>query len=188
MTEYVRWPIRPRSVVISHSSDKSAQAATIDQLLPVRSRLHVRLLLHDGSAVWVRITADDAERMELLPGQTLYVGPRWDDGCHRSSQGDKTKPGTLPERWASYATDNRTPHRAAGAIAQCAGNPRHFRLPTTSFTADRRDMMVCAAMVAVWFVVAAATGVPPVGSPPLAGEGLFGAGIPSTVTAGPSGR
>ena len=187
MTEYVRWPIRPRSVVLSHSSDKSAQAATIDQLLPVRSRLHVRLRLHDGGAVWVRMSADDAERMELLPGQSLYVGPRLDDVCHRSGHGSETGPGPLPERRAYYPAADRTPHRAAGAIAQLAGRPRHFKLPTVSFTADRRDMVVCTAMLIVWCVVAAATGVPSVDPPPLAGEGLFGAGIPSTVTAGPSG-
>ena len=177
MTGYVRWPMRPRSVVISCSSDESAQEAMIDHLLPIRAGMAVRLLLRDGSAVWVRMSADDAERMELLPGQTLYVALQTGKEFHRSNHAG-AELHTLSARRIDPPTFKDAPAPE--------GNPRRGNLPTTSRSTDRWDMVVCAALLILGLVANVAPGVRSLSPPALAGEGLFGAGGTSIVTEEPS--
>jgi sulfate transport system ATP-binding protein len=66
--------VRPHDLTITDKSDAGHAQATVVRVLRLGFEVRVELLV-DGRDVWAQITRGDADRLDLQPGQTVYVQP-----------------------------------------------------------------------------------------------------------------
>jgi sulfate transport system ATP-binding protein len=66
--------VRPHDLTITDKSDAGHARATVVRVLRLGFEVRVELLV-DGQDVWAQITRGDADRLDLQPGQTVYVQP-----------------------------------------------------------------------------------------------------------------
>jgi len=64
--------VRPHDLELTGVQDANSAEATVVRILRLGFEVRVELLV-DGRDVWAQITRDDAERLDLQPGSTVYV-------------------------------------------------------------------------------------------------------------------
>ena len=68
--------VRPHDLELHLEPNGTTREAMITRVLHLGFEVRVELLLEDGRDVWAQVTRDEAERLELAPGGTVYVRPR----------------------------------------------------------------------------------------------------------------
>ena len=71
--------MRPHDLAL-HDWSRTATEAMVERVLHLGFEVRVELIREDGEQVSVQITRDEAERLELEPGQIVFVGRARDDG------------------------------------------------------------------------------------------------------------
>jgi sulfate transport system ATP-binding protein len=67
--------IRPHDVDIRVEPTEDSIEAMIDRITHIGFEVRVHVSLADGRALWVQVTRDDAEQLELSRGQIVHVRP-----------------------------------------------------------------------------------------------------------------
>jgi sulfate transport system ATP-binding protein len=65
--------VRPHDLEILTTPNGSTQEGLIDRLVHLGFEVRVELTLEDGRAVWVQLTRQRADELELHEGQIVYV-------------------------------------------------------------------------------------------------------------------
>ena len=65
--------VRPHDVVLSTLPEDGAEEALVERLAHLGFEVRVQLVLGDGQRFDAQITHDEAERLELAPGQIVYA-------------------------------------------------------------------------------------------------------------------
>jgi len=68
--------VRPHDLELSSEPNGYTTPGAIERVVHLGFEVRVELLLEDGRDVWAQVTRDEAERLELAPGGTVYVRPR----------------------------------------------------------------------------------------------------------------
>ena len=69
-----RW-IRPHDVEILLEPSDGAAEAQVDRIVHLGFEVRVELQLAEGERVWAQVTRDQAELLELEPGDVVFVRP-----------------------------------------------------------------------------------------------------------------
>jgi sulfate transport system ATP-binding protein len=70
--------IRPHDVELSRSADDTTVPATIDRVLRLGFEVRVEARLNgsaEGDRIWVQVTRDESERLQLKPGDMIHLRP-----------------------------------------------------------------------------------------------------------------
>jgi sulfate/thiosulfate transport system ATP-binding protein len=67
--------IRPHDLEVRLEPNGSTQEAMIERLVHLGFEVRIELVLDDGRHVSAQVTRDDAEELELLEGQVVFVRP-----------------------------------------------------------------------------------------------------------------
>jgi sulfate transport system ATP-binding protein len=68
--------VRPHDLELSSAGNGSTTAGTVERVVHLGFEVRVELVLEDGRDVWAQVTRDEAERLELAPGGSVFVRPR----------------------------------------------------------------------------------------------------------------
>ena len=67
--------VRPHDVEILLQPNGASEEAMIDRIVRLGFEVRVEFTLADGRHLWVQITRDEAEQLELAEGQIVHVRP-----------------------------------------------------------------------------------------------------------------
>lgn len=70
--------IRPHDLQVRIEPAVDAAAATVDRVVYLGSEVRVELRRDDGARFWAQLPPGEAERLELVRGQTVFVSTRRD--------------------------------------------------------------------------------------------------------------
>ena len=68
--------VRPHDLELSSEPNGHTTPGSIERVVHLGFEVRVELLLEDGRDVWAQVTRDEAERLELAPGGSVFVRPR----------------------------------------------------------------------------------------------------------------
>jgi sulfate transport system ATP-binding protein len=68
--------IRPHDIELLHVPAPEAEEAMIERVVNLGFETRVELLLADGEQLWAQMTRAEADLLELIDGQIVYVRPR----------------------------------------------------------------------------------------------------------------
>lgn len=68
--------LRPHDVLIQRQPEETSTPARIDRIVHLGWEVEVELSLKDGQEVTAYITREDLDRLQLQPGQKVYIKPR----------------------------------------------------------------------------------------------------------------
>jgi sulfate transport system ATP-binding protein len=68
--------VRPHDLELSAEANGSTTAGTVERVVHLGFEVRVELVLEDGRDVWAQVTRDEAERLELAPGGSVFVRAR----------------------------------------------------------------------------------------------------------------
>jgi sulfate transport system ATP-binding protein len=67
--------VRPHDISLVHEPDGVALEAMVERVTRLGFEVRVDLSLGDGSPLWVQVTRDEAEALELAPGRIVWARP-----------------------------------------------------------------------------------------------------------------
>jgi sulfate transport system ATP-binding protein len=67
--------VRPPDIGLVDEPDGEALEAMIERVTRLGFEVRVDLSLTDGSPLWVQVTRDEADTLELAPGRIVWVRP-----------------------------------------------------------------------------------------------------------------
>jgi hypothetical protein len=73
LIESLRELVLPARALILPWRDDTVEEALVERVVRLGRGVRLRLLLADGRMGWARLSSDEAELLEILPGQILYV-------------------------------------------------------------------------------------------------------------------
>jgi sulfate/thiosulfate transport system ATP-binding protein len=76
VSEFGEQLVRPHDFEVRRERNGSAERATVERVVHLGFEVRADLALDDGRAVWVQMTRDEAEALELEQGCRVFVGPR----------------------------------------------------------------------------------------------------------------
>jgi sulfate transport system ATP-binding protein len=83
--------VRPHDFEIRMEPNGASEEAMIDRIVHLGFEVRVELTLGDGRHIWVQITRDEAEQLELAEGQIVHVRPTrtkvFDEAAERQRSG-----------------------------------------------------------------------------------------------------
>lgn len=68
--------VRPHDIEVRREPNGSAERATVERVIHLGFEVRADLQLEDGREVWVQMTRDEAEALELVEGVDVFVGHR----------------------------------------------------------------------------------------------------------------
>jgi sulfate/thiosulfate transport system ATP-binding protein len=68
--------IRPHDLEITHVPNGETEEVMIERIVHLGFEVRVELLPADGAALWAQVTRAEAEELELVEGQIVYIRPR----------------------------------------------------------------------------------------------------------------
>jgi sulfate/thiosulfate transport system ATP-binding protein len=68
--------VRPHDIEIAHDANGSAREAQVERIVRLGFEVRVDLVRDDGELLYVQLTRNEAEMLELAPGDIVYVRTR----------------------------------------------------------------------------------------------------------------
>ena len=68
--------VRPHDIEVRREPNGSAERATVERVIHLGFEVRADLQLEDGREVWVQMTRDEAEALELVEGVDVFVAHR----------------------------------------------------------------------------------------------------------------
>jgi sulfate transport system ATP-binding protein len=68
--------VRPHDLELRSEPNGHTTAGKVERVVHLGFEVRVELVLEDGRDVWAQVTRDEAERLELAPGGSIYIRPR----------------------------------------------------------------------------------------------------------------
>lgn len=76
VSEFGEELVRPHDIEVRREPNGSAERATVERVVHLGFEVRADLALDDGREVWVQMTRDEAEALELECGAQVFVATR----------------------------------------------------------------------------------------------------------------